>query len=259
MAAAGTLLVLVGLVVGMGFYFIPSIVASAGKHHNAGAIFALNLLLGWTLVGWVIALVWALTVPPQAAGLRICPSCRGAVAATFLHCPQCGVAFQAPPSISGTAAAPATVAAPSLQLRSPRWRKGVRLTFGLIVLVSLLSVVTMMIVAMVGKQRLSSQAVIAPCPVFTEVHAQGIAYIIVVTPEVATSQRDLWVIAEELRDKYQPKNGTIQVMFWTSRSTAAERLPMSDLAMITQVAQVNLNPLTGLRELVALNGHRFTR
>jgi hypothetical protein len=27
---------------------------------NASAIIALNLLLGWTFLGWVIALVWAL-------------------------------------------------------------------------------------------------------------------------------------------------------------------------------------------------------
>lgn len=40
-------------------YFIPSIVGS--KHRQAGAIFVLNFLLGWTFVGWVIALVWALT------------------------------------------------------------------------------------------------------------------------------------------------------------------------------------------------------
>jgi hypothetical protein len=42
-------------------YFIPAIVAGARKHHNAGAIFMLNLLLGWTLIGWVGALVWACT------------------------------------------------------------------------------------------------------------------------------------------------------------------------------------------------------
>lgn len=40
-------------------YFIPSFVAGAKTNFNA--IFALNLLAGWTLVGWVIALVWALT------------------------------------------------------------------------------------------------------------------------------------------------------------------------------------------------------
>jgi uncharacterized membrane protein YhaH (DUF805 family) len=43
-------------------YFIPTIVALARKHHNRLAIGALNLLLGWTVVGWVVALVWALTV-----------------------------------------------------------------------------------------------------------------------------------------------------------------------------------------------------
>jgi len=40
-------------------YFIPSIVGK--DKNNAGAIFALNLFLGWTLIGWVVALVWALT------------------------------------------------------------------------------------------------------------------------------------------------------------------------------------------------------
>lgn len=47
-------------------YFAPSIVASFRKHHNATAIFFLNLLLGWTFLGWVGALIWALTSPPPA-------------------------------------------------------------------------------------------------------------------------------------------------------------------------------------------------
>ena len=41
--------------------FIPTIVAVARHHRNALAIFLLNLLLGWTLIGWVIALIWAVT------------------------------------------------------------------------------------------------------------------------------------------------------------------------------------------------------
>jgi hypothetical protein len=45
------------------FYFMPSIVAWSRRRPNRGAVFALNLFLGWTLVGWVIALVWALTTP----------------------------------------------------------------------------------------------------------------------------------------------------------------------------------------------------
>lgn len=42
-------------------YFVPSVVAGARSHRNAGAIVALNLLLGWTFVGWVASIVWALT------------------------------------------------------------------------------------------------------------------------------------------------------------------------------------------------------
>jgi len=40
-------------------YFLPSILGWSKA--NAGAIIALNVLLGWTFLGWVIALVWALT------------------------------------------------------------------------------------------------------------------------------------------------------------------------------------------------------
>jgi hypothetical protein len=48
-------------------YFLPAIIsASRGKHSNRSAILALNLLLGWTLIGWVVALVWALAQPPAA-------------------------------------------------------------------------------------------------------------------------------------------------------------------------------------------------
>ncbi|QZT33716.1 superinfection immunity protein [Caldalkalibacillus thermarum TA2.A1] len=42
-------------------YFVPAIVALVRKHHNKMAIIALNVLLGWTLLGWVGALVWSLT------------------------------------------------------------------------------------------------------------------------------------------------------------------------------------------------------
>jgi hypothetical protein len=42
-------------------YVLPSIVAGSRHKRNLGAIVALNLLAGWTVVGWVAALVWALT------------------------------------------------------------------------------------------------------------------------------------------------------------------------------------------------------
>ena len=45
----------------LAFYFLPGIIASLRRHRNSTAIWVLNLLLGWTLLGWIIALVWACT------------------------------------------------------------------------------------------------------------------------------------------------------------------------------------------------------
>jgi hypothetical protein len=49
-------------------YFLPTLVASARNHNNSMAIFALNILLGWTFLGWVIAIVWALAADVKKAG-----------------------------------------------------------------------------------------------------------------------------------------------------------------------------------------------
>lgn len=42
-------------------YFLPTFVAAMNKHRNGAAIAVLNFFVGWTFVGWVIALVWACT------------------------------------------------------------------------------------------------------------------------------------------------------------------------------------------------------
>ncbi|EGD2686327.1 superinfection immunity protein [Salmonella enterica] len=55
--SGGVILFLILLVV----YFIPAIIASNRKHSNSGAIACLNIFLGWTFIGWVVALVWAFT------------------------------------------------------------------------------------------------------------------------------------------------------------------------------------------------------
>ena len=49
-------------------YFLPSILGN--YKHNFWSIFALNLLLGWSLIGWVIALVWALKKDEQIVRLE---------------------------------------------------------------------------------------------------------------------------------------------------------------------------------------------
>jgi Superinfection immunity protein len=53
--------VLVLVSIGALVMFTPSFVAYHRNHHHKMAIFALNLLRGWSGVGWGIALVWALT------------------------------------------------------------------------------------------------------------------------------------------------------------------------------------------------------
>ncbi|MDE2343527.1 MAG: superinfection immunity protein [Betaproteobacteria bacterium] len=52
------------LAAGLAVYFIPSIIARSRRHHNFVAIFLLNFFFGWSLIGWVVSLVWAFTSPP---------------------------------------------------------------------------------------------------------------------------------------------------------------------------------------------------
>lgn len=51
-------------VIALAVYFVPSFIAVNRNKRNKNAIFALNLLLGWTFVGWVVALVWSLMQDP---------------------------------------------------------------------------------------------------------------------------------------------------------------------------------------------------
>lgn len=45
-------------------YFVPAMVAWGKKHSSRIPILILNIFLGWTLIGWVAALVWALIPEP---------------------------------------------------------------------------------------------------------------------------------------------------------------------------------------------------
>ncbi|AXF22212.1 hypothetical protein CUJ89_06855 [Burkholderia pyrrocinia] len=48
-------------VVILALYFIPSLIAFKRRHHNRVAITGLNVLLGWSVLGWIAAFVWSLT------------------------------------------------------------------------------------------------------------------------------------------------------------------------------------------------------
>ena len=50
-------------------YFVPSFVAHDKKYSSG--IFVLNLFLGWTLLGWVGALIWAVSSPKKESVTKV--------------------------------------------------------------------------------------------------------------------------------------------------------------------------------------------
>jgi Superinfection immunity protein len=50
---------LVAFLCGVAMYFMPAIVAHHRQHVSSGKIFLINLLLGWSVIGWVVCFAWA--------------------------------------------------------------------------------------------------------------------------------------------------------------------------------------------------------
>ncbi|MGC2192699.1 MAG: superinfection immunity protein [Candidatus Dormiibacterota bacterium] len=61
-SSAGPPFVPLLLMVGAAAYFIPSFIAF-DRHRHRAAVLAINLLLGWTLIGWSVALDLARSTP----------------------------------------------------------------------------------------------------------------------------------------------------------------------------------------------------
>lgn len=48
-----------GGVVALALYFLPTLMALGLKRTSLASILLMNLFLGWTIAGWLLALIWA--------------------------------------------------------------------------------------------------------------------------------------------------------------------------------------------------------
>lgn len=47
---------------GLALYFLPTIIVLARRKKKVLGPILVNVLAGWTIIGWIIALIWSLTV-----------------------------------------------------------------------------------------------------------------------------------------------------------------------------------------------------
>ena len=58
-SAAGFLVFLWLCGIGLCIYLLPAVIAFGRKHQHRVPILLLNLFFGWSLIGWVGALIWS--------------------------------------------------------------------------------------------------------------------------------------------------------------------------------------------------------
>jgi hypothetical protein len=99
------MMLLAGFIVGLLIYFIPSFIAFSRRHPQRMWILLLNIFAGWTLLGWVGALVWSFVIPetgaldpfPLMGDTKVCPRCAERVKRAAFVCRFCGYEFGPPP------------------------------------------------------------------------------------------------------------------------------------------------------------------
>jgi hypothetical protein len=58
--AGSVIAILLALSLALLLYFLPALIAALMGHPHPWGVFALDALAGWTVFGWIAALVWAL-------------------------------------------------------------------------------------------------------------------------------------------------------------------------------------------------------
>jgi len=81
-------------------YFLPSFIGVVRRRRNLQTIVGVNALLGWTVIGWIVALVWALAEREPSpsrwrkSGRHPCPSCGHSLRRTARRCRYCGYTLE---------------------------------------------------------------------------------------------------------------------------------------------------------------------
>ena len=76
-----------------GSYFLPTLIAASKDHTDSVAVFLVNALLGWTVIGWGVALVWSYTDRSnslEGPAKKTCPHCAVIILADSIFCRFCG-------------------------------------------------------------------------------------------------------------------------------------------------------------------------
>ncbi len=106
------IVVVLTLIFSLVLYFIPAFIATARDLPNQGSVWVINIFLGWTFIGWVVALAMSVVGnrpttqfrPPNASGppapakvatraTKKCPDCAETVLSDAHVCKYCGHHF----------------------------------------------------------------------------------------------------------------------------------------------------------------------
>jgi len=99
------------ILLGIVIYFVPTMIIFGRDGEKKGLVFLVNLLTSWTVIGWILCLIWSCMIPvqkrdpsyymkicpifcdycdkPMVKGSNICPHCKKQND-ELRFCPLCG-------------------------------------------------------------------------------------------------------------------------------------------------------------------------